>query len=153
MPDGLYERDILVWAEEQADLLRRLWRGERLNAAIDWPNLIEEVGDVGLSELRAVRSLLRQAIVHLLKLRFDPGDASLHWRGEIIGFLTDARDRFTPSMPQRIDLDDLFVTAVKQVREAGLMEPGLFDGKPCPIELHDLLARDVDIDRLLARLA
>jgi hypothetical protein len=153
MPDGLYERDILVWAEEQADLLRRLWRGERLNAAIDWPNLIEEVGDVGLSELRACQSLLSQAMVHLLKLRFNPGDASLHWRGEIVGFLAGALRRFTPSMRQRIDIDDLFATAVKQVREARLVEPGLFDGKRCPLELDALLARGVDIDRSLAALA
>ena len=61
MPDGLYERDALAWSERQADLLRRLAAGERLNEAVDWPNVIEEVQDVGLSELRAVRSLLVQA--------------------------------------------------------------------------------------------
>ncbi len=27
MPDGLYERDILVWSQHQADLLRRLGAG------------------------------------------------------------------------------------------------------------------------------
>jgi len=67
MPHGLYERDALAWAELQADFLRRLAAGERLNAAVDWPNVIEEVQDVGLSELRACQSLLAQAPVHLLK--------------------------------------------------------------------------------------
>ena len=53
MPDGLYERDALAWAERQAALLRRLASGERLNETVDWPNVIDEVEDVGLSDLRA----------------------------------------------------------------------------------------------------
>ncbi|MBV9653745.1 MAG: DUF29 family protein [Acetobacteraceae bacterium] len=68
MPDGLYERDVLAWGEQQAELLRRLASGERLNAAVDWPNVIEEVQEVGLSELRACQSLLEQALAYLLKL-------------------------------------------------------------------------------------
>ncbi len=47
MPDGLYERDFLLWSEAQADLLRRLAAGELVNAAVDWPNLIDEVWDLG----------------------------------------------------------------------------------------------------------
>jgi hypothetical protein len=31
MPDDLYDRDVLAWSEYQADLLRRLARGERVN--------------------------------------------------------------------------------------------------------------------------
>jgi hypothetical protein len=89
MPDDLYERDVLVWAERQADFLRRLGAGERVNDAVDWPNVIEEVQDVGLSELRACRSLLRQALVRLLKLRAWPDSpAAAHWRGETAGFLS-----------------------------------------------------------------
>ena len=55
MPDGLYDADILVWSQTQADVLRRLASGERVNAAIDWPNVIEEVHDVGASELRSAK--------------------------------------------------------------------------------------------------
>ncbi len=73
MPDGLYEHDALAWADRQAALLRRLMTGERVNNAVDWPNVIEEVQDVGLSELRACQSLLQQAMVHLLKLHAWPG--------------------------------------------------------------------------------
>ena len=46
MPDGLYEHDILAWSEEQARLLGRLAQGEPgVNAAVDWPHVIEEVQD------------------------------------------------------------------------------------------------------------
>ena len=73
MPDGLYERDALAWAERQAGLLRRLAAGECVSGEIDWPNVIEEVQDVGRSELRSCRISLRHAMTHLLKLHAWPG--------------------------------------------------------------------------------
>lgn len=150
MPDGLYERDILTWAEQQADLLRRLAGGERLNEPVDWPHVIEELRDVGLSELRACESLLRQALVHLLKLHVFPDGPAAHWRSEIVGFLADAHARFTPSMRQRIDVDALYRKALKQVRvgEPSAREPP----DACPYVLDDLLADDLDVAGLLAKL-
>ena len=51
----LYETDILLWSERQAELLRRHAAGERINdAAIDWPNIAEEIEDVGRSERNSV---------------------------------------------------------------------------------------------------
>ena len=145
MPDGLYERDALAWAEQQAGLLRRLSAGERLNEAVDWANVIEEVQDVGLSELRACRSLLRQAMLHLLKLHAWPDSpAAAHWREEAATFLADAEDRFAPSMRHRIDLEELYAKALRQVRRG--VESG---GEPrrlpdvCPFNLAALLAGDV----------
>jgi hypothetical protein len=154
MPDGLYEHDALAWAEQQADLLRRLAAGERLNAAVDWPNVIEEVQDVGLSELRSCRSLLRQALVHLLKLHAWPGSqAAAHWRDEVAGFLDDARDRFAPSMRQRLDLDDLYADASDRV-QAGTDDAGAARPLPegCPFTLDELLAKRRDVAALAAKL-
>jgi len=45
MPDHLYERDILIWSEHQADLLCRLARGERVNN-VDWTHIVDEIEDV-----------------------------------------------------------------------------------------------------------
>ena len=154
MPDGLYERDALAWAERQADLLRRLAAGERLNEAVDWPNVIEEVQDVGLSELRACQSLLEQALAHLLKLHALPrSQAAGHWRDEVRAFLHDVQRRFTPSMRQRIGLDDLYGKAAGRARAAaediGVTPRPLPD--VCPFTLDELLAGDVA--GLLAKLA
>ena len=117
MPDDLYERDILVWSEKQASLLRRLARGEGVNEAIDWDHVIEEVEDVGASELHGCQSQLSQALLHLLKLAAEPGSqAAAHWTSEVIGFLAGARRRFSPGMRQRLELDELYDTgAVPQV--------------------------------------
>jgi Domain of unknown function DUF29 len=152
MPDGLYERDILDWAEQQASLLRRLARGERVNDAIDWPNLIEEVQDLGLSELAACKSLLRQAMLHLIKLHLEPDAPSVaHWRSEVVGFLGDAADRFTPSMRQRIDLAELWRRAQRQSgTESGRRAADL---PPCPYTLDDLLDPDADPATLAARIS
>lgn len=155
MPDGLYEHDALAWAEQQADLLRRLAAGERLNAAVDWPHVIEEVQDVGLSELRACRSLLRQALTHLLKLQAWPGSqAAAHRHDEAGVFLADAEDRFTPSMRQRIDLDELYARALHLARAASdsTARPPSSLPETCPFALDDLLAGRPDVTGLLAKL-
>ncbi len=146
MSDSLYERDALAWAEKQAELLRRLAAGERLNEAVDWPNVIDEVQDVGLSELRACQSLLRQAMVHLLKLHAWPdSQAAAHWYDEAGVFLDDAADRFTPSMRQRIDPDALYAKALRRVQAAREMSGGSPRPLPetCPFTLDELLAGDV----------
>ena len=144
-PDTLYDRDILAWSEHQAALLRRLAAGERLNDTVDWPNVIEEVESVGRAELHSVESLLMQAILHLLKISAWPGSRSVaHWRPETIGFLLQARRRFSPSMPQRIDLADIYADALQQFR--GTVDDS---GAPlaipdsCPCSLDDLLGGDV----------
>jgi hypothetical protein len=154
MPDSLYETDILTWSERQADLLRRLASGERLNETIDWENVIEEVESVGRSELHGCESLLLQALIHLLKLHLAPRSRSAsHWRGEIVTFLTDARRYFSPSMRQRIDLAALYASALYrlQAEARGKRDPRI--PAACPFDLDDLLVAEPDIEALLTRLA
>lgn len=154
MPDGLYESDALAWAEQQAELLRRLAAGERVNDAVDWPNVIDEVQDVGLSELHACESLLIQALTHLLKLQAWPDDpAATHWRGETRSFLRSVRRRFAPSMRQRIDLADLYADALgatwDRVEEMGEPRPL---PEACPFALDELLAKHPDLASLADKL-
>jgi hypothetical protein len=145
MPDDLYERDALAWSERQAALLRRVARGERVND-VDWDHVVEEIEDVGLSELNAVHSYLYQMLVHLLKLRGWPDLApEQHWRAEIDAFQTGLERRFAPSMRQRIDLETVYARATRQI---GLIRYG---GKPavappatCPVTLDELVTVPVE---------
>jgi hypothetical protein len=140
MPDDLYNRDALAWSEHQAGLLRRVARGERVNE-VDWEHVIEEIEDVGLSQLNAVQSYLRLTLVHLLKVHCWPESPSVaHWRGEIVSFQADAAQRFAPSMRQRIDLERVYRIAREQVSAAE------YDGRQplpspeiCPFNLDQLL--------------
>jgi len=101
--NGLYESDVVVWSEDQAALLRRLASGERVKDLIDWPNVIEEIESVGNEQLRAVSSLLTQAMIHRLKAMAWPQarDAD-NWRADAERFAGDAADRFTPGRRSRI---------------------------------------------------
>lgn len=146
MPDGLYERDILIWSQHQADLLRRLGRGERVND-VDWAHVAAEIEDVGLSELHAVESYLNLILVHLLKLHAWPdSEACRHWRGQIVGFRNGANRRFAPSMRQRIDVAALYAEAVEQMRET---DPSVRWPGENPFSLDDLLKDETNA--LLAR--
>ncbi len=151
--DGLYEQDALAWAERQAGLLRRLAAGERVGEAVDWAHVVEEVAEVGLSELRACQSLLVQAMTHLLKLHAWPdSEAVAHWRGEIAGFLASARRNFTPSMGQRIDLAGLYADALYGVRAEELADAASLPAA-CPFVLDELLVERPGIVGLLRKLA
>jgi hypothetical protein len=145
MPNDLYERDVLAWSERQAELLRRVARGERVND-IDWNHVVEEIEDVGVSELNAVHSYLYQMLVHLLKLRGWPDlEPEQHWRAEIDAFQAGLERRFTPSMRQRIDLAKIHARAVRQI---GLLEYGGRPASPppvtCPVTLDQLLTVPVE---------
>jgi hypothetical protein len=126
-----YDTDILSWSERQAELLRRVAAGEPVNEAPDWPNIAEEIEDVGRSELRSCRSLLRQALRHMLKAEAWPlsRDAPI-WRADAIDFRRQARDAFTPSMRQKIDVPGLYADALAAM-------PDTVDGQPpLPIQFE-----------------
>ncbi|MBV9776261.1 MAG: DUF29 domain-containing protein [Acetobacteraceae bacterium] len=138
----LYDTDILAWSEEQAARLRRVATAERLNeASPDWPNVIEEIEDVGRSSLRAVRSLLLQALIHMLKAEAWPASRDApHWRAEARRFRIEAADAFAPSMRQRIDVADLYAKALRSLPEASDGQPPLPVPAECPVTLDDMLA-------------
>jgi hypothetical protein len=138
-----YEADILLWSEHQAGLLRRLAAGERVNDQVDWENLIEEVESVGNEQLHAVNSLLRQALLHMLKAEAWPLSSEVpHWQAEARGFRADAADRYAPSMRQRINLARIYRLARRGLPETIDGQPPLPTPEICPVTLDDLLSDD-----------
>ena len=108
---------------------------------IDWAHVVEEIEDVGLSELHAVESFIDLMLTHLLKVHGWPASAAgHHWRTEIAAFQRDMVRRFAPSMRQRIDLEKLYQGA------ADGLAGEEYDGQPprnwplsCPFTLDYLL--------------
>jgi uncharacterized protein DUF29 len=114
-----YDTDILTWSERHAELLRRRAAGDQVNdAEIDWPNVAEAIEDVGRCELRSCRSLLWQALRHMLKAEAWPlaRDAPT-WRADAIDVHRLARDAFAPSMRQKIDVTSLHADALAAMPE------------------------------------
>ncbi|MFZ4406483.1 MAG: DUF29 domain-containing protein [Paracraurococcus sp.] len=152
---SLYDADFLLWSEQQAALLRRLAAGERVNDSVDWPNLIEEVGDLGRSEFRAVESLLDVGLRHLILAHAAARPEPVaHWRAEARAALASAARNVTPSMLPRLDLDDLWRAAREFAADKLADMGGLARPVPetCPFTAAELLARHPDLDALLARL-
>jgi Domain of unknown function DUF29 len=130
---GLYDEDILIWSEHQADLLRRMAGGERVSDRIDWENIIEEIESAGSEQLHAVESFLVQSLLHDLKAAAWPLSRDVpHWRGEARRFRGDAASRFAPSMRQRIDMAKIYRRALHVMPETVDDQPPLLLPITCP---------------------
>jgi len=81
---NLYDDDIVLWSERQAELLRQHAAAARWNDQIDWPNIIDEVETVGRSERAALRSHIAVVLEHLIKLLASPAaDPRNGWKTSI----------------------------------------------------------------------
>jgi hypothetical protein len=73
-----YDRDVILWAEEQA----RLLRAGRF-AELDIEHIADEIEDVGKAEKRELASRMAVLLAHLLKWRFQPEKRTRSWRSTI----------------------------------------------------------------------
>lgn len=97
--DQLYGTDFMAWCESQAEILRA-----RQYEQLDIVNLVEELEDMGRSEFRTTLSLVRQIIIHILKVQTFPQDqACNHWKGEIITCQSDLEDLVSGSIRYRFE--------------------------------------------------
>ena len=138
----LYERDIVVWSEQQAALLRRVAAGDRMNDAHpDWPNIIEEIEDVGRSQVSSVQSLLVEALVHMLKAEAWPLSRDVpHWRSEARIARINAADAYAPSMRQKIDVADIYAKALRAMPETSDGQAPMPLPTVCTVTLDELLS-------------
>jgi hypothetical protein len=149
---SLYAADILLWSEQQADLLRRLAPGERVNDAVDWENVIKEVGDVGRSEFNSVASLLEVSFTDLLLAHASPRPEPVgHCRSEARTALAGAARRYALSMGPRLGLDETWALAVAAARDKLAAGGGPAAPLPgtCPFAVEDLVRCPPDLDALL----
>jgi hypothetical protein len=70
-----YERDVVAWAHEQAQLLRS---GQL--TALDIEHIAEEIEDVGKSEQRELASRMAVLLAHLLKWQYQPTRQCKSWQ-------------------------------------------------------------------------
>jgi Domain of unknown function DUF29 len=108
---------------------------------LDWPNIAAEIESMGRERLHAVQSLLRRAIVRILKAEAWPlsRDAPA-WRADAIPFRTDMASRMVPSMPHSIDLDRIYRQAPRALPETADSVSPLPVSEVCPFGLDELLS-------------
>ena len=150
---SLYDEDVLLWSERQAEILRDLARMRRdLPNDFDVDNVAEEIESVGRDQLQAVESFIRLIFVHAIKLLSVPtSDATRGWRAEMVRFHSEMLLRLTPSMPGKIDLARSWRRAKNEATDELAIWGDEVIGLPgeCPVPLENLLAERLDIDRLL----
>ena len=79
-----YDADLVLWAEDQADALRRA-AASASNLGIDWENVAEEIEALARSERSKLASDIGTVIEHLAKLQASPAiGPRIGWRETIL---------------------------------------------------------------------
>ncbi len=139
----LYETDYNLWVLETVKHLQN-----RDPAALDWEHLIEEVADLGRRDKKRLKSLMRNLIEHLLKLRYWEAERDrngAHWKGEIANFRKQIRDELEDSPSLRRYLEEIYPQCYEDAREIASIRSQLpldqFPQAPEP-PLKEVLEKD-----------
>ena len=125
---GDYDTDLVLWSREQAELLRRMGVGERVNDQVDWKNVAEEIESLGNGDRRDLSSSIETVLRHLIKLEVSPADQPrAGWKRTIaeqrvqIGRLLKDSPSLRPLVPNAIrdELQDARMLAVLDLAEFG----------------------------------
>ena len=114
-PSDLYERDYYTWIQEQVRALR-----EHRVEDLDWPNLAEEIEDLGKSEKRGLKSRITRLLEHILKLSYARQrmwqSNSRGWELSIRNAREAARELVEENPGLRPQLKEIFVSAYRVAR-------------------------------------
>ena len=132
MTHNLYETDYYLWLEKQAIAIKN----HDANT-LDWVNLLEEIESLGKEQLNAVNNLLKQVIIHRLKLDYLQDELNRnHWESEINTFVDQIEDRLTNTLKNKLDLPKLYNRGKRDVLK---QYPKLIIPETNPYTLDDLL--------------
>jgi hypothetical protein len=142
-----YEEDYAAWLAAQIRLL-----SERRFAELDLDHLIDEVGDLGINDFRALVSAVRVVIVHMLKWDYQPERRSRSWRNSIHEHRRRIHESLedSPSYNSRRDeaLGAAYQQALFEVERETTIPRERFP-QECPFSWDEMMSRlhDFDADR------
>ncbi|NJM68247.1 MAG: DUF29 domain-containing protein [Acaryochloris sp. RU_4_1] len=116
----LYDRDVVEWADQQAQLLR-----DRQFDLLDLENLIEEIEDVGNRHRDKVKSQLKRMLWHLLKIKYQPSKHTDSWDFTIVDAANQIKDEFEDRPSLRRYLEESFDLCYKRARRDAANETRL----------------------------
>ena len=130
--ESLYETDYFLWLENQALAIKN-----RDIEGLDWENLLEEIEYLGREQINAVNSLLKQIIIHRLKLDYTSNIYSRHhWKCEINSFIDNLEDKLTNSIRNKITLEKPYNRARRTILE----QYNINLPPDCPYSLDELIS-------------
>ena len=113
--NGLYERDFYSWSVQQVEALQR-----RDFAAIDWDNVIEEIGDLGKEQRNRWETYCARVIEHMLKIEYyrEATEKVLkHWMREAMDFRQEMAELIEKNPGIKGQYDEMLADAWKRGRE------------------------------------
>jgi len=143
MRSPIYEKDFLLWSEQQATALRA---GNL--AALDKDGLLEELEDMGNERKEALQSLIRNILAHLLKLEYSSAtDPRAGWVEEITEFRAQAETKLDDTPSLKHYAEGLHQKAWPQARKMVEKSFRVYQEKAnlpnnCPYTLDDVLDYD-----------
>lgn len=141
-PDGAgYEDDFYLWANEQAERLRR---GEW--SRLDALNLAEEIEDLGREVYHKLESALRIILLHLLKWDRQPERRSRSWTTSIEVHRVDVEELLEKHHSLNPRLSKAIQGAYRRARIEAAGETGLdIDAFPkeCPYSFDEIMTREI----------
>lgn len=135
-----YDRDFVIWTEQQAAQLREL-----RPAGLDWENLAEEIDSLGKRDKRELSGRVQVLMMHLLKWQLQRGLRCGSWSGTILeqrsrlGMLLDD----SPSLLRR--MREAVGERYPYARRAAVREMGLLSdpfAAECPFTPEQVLDTD-----------
>ncbi|HYN79039.1 MAG TPA: DUF29 domain-containing protein [Lamprocystis sp. (in: g-proteobacteria)] len=146
--NDLYHTDYSAWAQGNAELLRSGDYG-----SLDIAHLLEELEDMGKSELRELENRLAILLAHLLKWEYQLPQLTQKWR-EFDGrtwrsTIIEQRDRITKRLKQSPGLQamlaqtivEAYADAVDLAAKDGRVPPKTFPAA-CPYTASEILDED-----------
>ena len=135
-----YDTDFYAWAKYHAQLLR----SGQLDGA-DWINIAEELDGMSKSEQRALRSTLKNLLLHLLKWQYQPSRQGNSWRKSIrhsrhkIALLLRDSPSLKPQIP--LMLAEEYRHAQQDAADETRLAPETFPAH-CPFSIAQILDED-----------
>jgi hypothetical protein len=138
---NLYDSDYQLWLENTINQLRR---GDF--QAVDWPNLLEELADLGKNNRRALKSLLTRLLEHLLKLTYWQSQRDYNqagWKKEIRNFRLQIADLLADSPSLKSYLREILAKCYLDARNL-LIDETKLDASIFPLEVLASLEEILD---------
>jgi hypothetical protein len=116
--DDLYDKDFVLWAQGQAELLRLRVEGKLVNdGEVDWSNIAEEIDTLGRSDRRELRNRIRTILVHLIKLQASPAtEPRAGWHETIIEQRAQMQALLDDSPSLRADVQKIMAAELAAAR-------------------------------------
>ncbi|WP_257292833.1 DUF29 domain-containing protein [Endozoicomonas sp. ONNA1] len=120
MKNNLYDSDYYSWTYQQLELIK-----QRRFDDLDIENLLEEIEDMGKSRYRALKSALKELLLHQLKWQKQSQEDDLHvmdewyrsWRVSIKKQRRKVNEELDENPGLQSKLNEILVKAYKLARE------------------------------------